>query len=441
MTNEERKDFYMNRNIKLYPTYCALTWDVLFVWTILTVYYTTVKGLSFSQAVLLDSVQTIAACIMCGPLTKLFANLKTVTATRLGNLGYIGFLLILIFGKTFWQFSIGAVCLAFAYIMCSVKNTSILNKSLRLVNRSNDYQRVYGKGVSIYYVLEAISSIAATYLFRVNAYLPFCLSLAFIVLAQIYSFLIKNPEKFQESNAIIDSKEEQAVLKAKQPDSFLKILSSGFVISLLFYALIMRGALYIDTTQLRLYLQEVTDAQTGIIPFWTFGYIFAFMRLCQGISSKYQFKFNLKFNLKSLIIFTLTFIISVSSTALVYLFMPNSILKLVIILFLMIVTCILRQPNTILLNNYMQVCTHSKNHERMYALRTIAEYLGIAIFNAIYAQLLNSFNNNIGYADLIHVGILILPMLIGLIVFIRALTKKYAQKYTIIKPEYTEDEL
>lgn len=439
MTNEQRKDFYMNRNIKLYPTYCALTWDVLFVWTILTVYYTTVKGLTFSQAVLLDSVQTIAACVMCIPLTKLFSNVNTVTATRIGNLGYACFLLILIYGQSFFHFAAGTVFLAFAYTMFSVKNTSILNKSLRLVNRTNDYQRVYGKGVAIYYVLEALSSVATTYLFSFNPYLPFYLSLIFVALAEAFSFLMKNPEKFQESNAQIDPKEIKIQNKAKEPDSFLKIISSTFVITLLLYACVMRGALYVDTTQLRLYLQEVTDPVTGQIPFWTFGYIFAFMRLCQGLSSKYQFKFNLKFNLKSLIIFVVTFIAGVLSIGLIYLFMPSSMFKLILIILLMIVVCALRQPNTILLNNYMQVCSHSKNHERMYALRTIAEYLGVAGINAIYAQLLNVFNNNIGYSNLIYVAILTIPLLTLLIIFIKVLTKKYAQKYTIIKPEYTDD--
>ena len=34
MTNEERKNFYMNRNIKISPIIIALTWDVVFVWAI-----------------------------------------------------------------------------------------------------------------------------------------------------------------------------------------------------------------------------------------------------------------------------------------------------------------------------------------------------------------------------------------------------------------------
>ena len=200
----------------------------------------------------------------------------------------------------------------------------------------------------------------------------------------------------------------------------------------------MRGALSIDTTQFRIYLQQLTT--NGSIPIWLFGYIFATMRLCAALSSRYQFKFNLKFGVRSLIILALTFIVATLSIGFVYVLMPDSIAKIIIIVVLMILVCMLRPPNNIFLNNYMQVCTDSKNHEKMYALRTIAEYAGYAILNAIYAQLLTTFNNNFGYANFVYIGVLALPILVALIFFIKVLTKKFAQKYTIIKPEYTEEE-
>ncbi len=439
MTNEERKNYYMNRNIKLYPFYLALVWDVLFVWTISTLFYTTVKGLTFSQAIMIDSVQTIAACILSVPLTKIFAKVNSVTATRISSLGYIGFLLCLIFGKTFFSFAIGAIFLAFAYSLASVKVPAVLNKSLRLIQRDKDYERVYGKGLSIYYCLEAIAAIVATYLFDLNPYLPIYLSLGFVCLSELFSFLIKNPEKFQESNIIITPEHiEQQKIKTEKSDSFLKILSSSFVLVLLLYDFVFRGALCVDSTEFRLYLQQLVD--NGSMPIWLFGYLFAIMRICMGLSSRYQFKFNLKFGLRSLIIFVGTFILTLISTSLIYLFMPQSIFKMVLLIVIMIITCMLRQPNSIFLSNYMQICTPSKNHEKLYALRTIFEYLGIAIINMLYAQLLSVFNNNLGYANLVYLSILALPIIALLVLFIRVLIKKYTQKYTIIKPEYTEDE-
>ncbi len=439
MTNEERKQYYMNRNIRLYPFYLALTWDVIFVWTISTLYYTQFKGLTFPQAIMLDSVQTISACIMCIPVTKWFTKVSSVTASRFGTLGYMIWLLILIFSPkgNFLLFAFGTIFLAFGYIIFSVKNIAILNNSLHVVDRDKDYQRVYGKGVNYYYVLEALSAIASTYLFSVHPTLPIALAFCVLVFSQGFSLFLKNPEKYQAQNVDLKPltyKEKQA----RKPDGFLKILSSSFIVTLLLYAFFFRGALSVDTTQFRLYLQQLTES--GKMPIWLFGYIFALMRIIMGLSSKYQFKFNLKFGLRSLIIFVVTFFVSIVTSGLIYLFMPNSVFKIVLLLLVMLVTCCLRSPNSIFLNNYMQVCTQTKNHERLYALRTIAEYSGIAIINLFYAQLLNIFNDNFGWANLIYAGVLLIPIVTMLIFFIKVLIKKFASKYTIIKPEYTIDD-
>ena len=96
-------------------------------------------------------------------------------------------------------------------------------------------------------------------------------------------------------------------------------------------------------------------------------------------------------------------------------------------------------PNHIFLNNYLQVCTSTKNIERAYSIRVMVEYLGYAAISFVYSFLLGAFNDNYGLTNLTYIGIFIVPLVISLIVFIRALCKKYVQKYTIIKPEYTED--
>ena len=72
MTSEENKILYMNKNIKAFPPYLAFTWDVIFVWAISTMFFTTQKGLSYSQTIMLDSILMLAGCLMCIPLSRLF---------------------------------------------------------------------------------------------------------------------------------------------------------------------------------------------------------------------------------------------------------------------------------------------------------------------------------------------------------------------------------
>ena len=81
-----------------------------------------------------------------------------------------------------------------------------------------------------------------------------------------------------------------------------------------------------------------------------------------------------------------------------------------------------------------------KNLEKLYAMSAVVQYLGYAVFSAIFSGLLAAFNDNYGYSILVYLAIS-LPIVIGSTIFLlRTLVKKYAQKYTIIKPEYTEDE-
>ena len=89
----------------------------------------------------------------------------------------------------------------------------------------------------------------------------------------------------------------------------------------------------------------------------------------------------------------------------------------------------------------MQVCMPKRNIERAYATRTMVEYLGYGIISALYAALLSAFNDNWGLTNIVYISILAVPLLISLILFIRALVKKYAEKFTVIKDEYTKDDI
>ena len=477
MTNEERKDFYMNRNIKVLPLYYAFTWDVMFVFTISTLFLTSQKGLSFSQVITLESFRTLFTCIMCIPISKLLEKVPAIACSRISNLGFIGFLLLSIFGTSYIWFVLAEFCLAFAYAVKSVKDNSMLNDSLRLVNRDKDYQRIYGGGVSIYYIAEAIGAVAITYIYNWQPYVCYYISLAVVIFILLYSFLIKNPEKFEPSNIQInakvetetlpiqnDSKTENLIKKdvqtdvtaqdvekykkrnkkarkhntAKQkPDGYLKILLTPMFLTMIIYLLFYRGVLAVDTSAFKTYLNILTD--NGIIPVIVIGYLFAGVRLCTFISTKYQFKFNLKFGVRSLIIFNVLLIVTFVINGVTYMIAPTSIVSLVIISISSIIQSSIRMPNQIFCNNYMQVCLKRKNIERAYAIRNTIEFGAYALMSFVFAGILELTNNDYGKTNLIYIAIFIIPLIISLIVFLRALIKKHTEKYTIIKEEYVED--
>lgn len=435
MTNEERRDFYMNRNIKLSPSLVALTWDVIFVWTISNLYFTAVKGLTNSQAIALDSILMFFGCILCVPVNKLFQNWTPVKATRIGLLGYAAYLLLVIFGSNFVTFILAQPFLAFGYCIISVKTNSVLTQSLNVVKRDKDYQRVYGKGLSLYYIIECVGAIGITYVYNWNPNMVYWCSLGIVGLCMGLTFFFKEPQKFMTKNVDIEGRVVEA--KTKKPDSLKKILSSSFFILLLFYAFFYRGILSISGSAFKIYLNGITAS--GVVPLWSYGYIYAGSRVASALASKFQFKFSLKFGVRSIIILNVLVLVTFIFAGVVYVLNPLSIVSLVVIVVLSYIQCSLRTVNQICLNNYMQVCTSKRNVEKVYSIRIMVEYLGYAVISAIYAALLALFNDNYGLTSLTYIGIFAVPLVLSMVLFIRALIKKYAQKFTVIKDEYTKD--
>lgn len=442
MTNEEKMNKYMQRNVKLFPPFLALTWDVIFVWTISTMFFTTQKGLSFSQVVLLDSVLMLFGCLLCIPVTNLFKNVNSVMATQIGSLGYAVYLLMAIFGTHFATFIVAQLFMAFAYIVCGIKGNSILTQSLSLLKRDKEYDKIYGKGMAFLYVIEGLGAIFITYVYNWQPYVAYWISFGVVVFVFFYGFLLKSPEKFQKQNVIVQAKVETEQVKPEQKKKkenvYLKILKSPFFVCLLLFMFMMRGVTSIVNSNFKMFLQQIITA--GWLPASLFGYIYAIGKLLTAISSKYQFKFNLRFGVRSLIIFTMSLIVSFFACGILATFLPLSWWTIVPIILLSYVQMSILQPCRIFVNNYMQVCISPKDIEQAYSVRTMVEYIGYAGISAVYSALLTLFSDSYGMTSLIYMAIMCVPMIITMILFINQLIKKHAQKYTIIKPEYTDYE-
>ena len=438
MTNEEKMTKYMQRNVKLFPTFLALTWDVLFVWTISTMFFTTQKGLDFSQVVMLDSVLMIIGCVICVPVTNLFKKVNAVTASQIGVLGYAIYLLMCIFGNHFAVFLLAQFFLSFGYIACGIKGNSILTRSLNILKRDNDYERVYGKGISLFYVLEAVGAIGITYVYNWQPYVAYWISFAVIIFVFFYSFLLKSPEKFQQQNIVVQAKstDGKSAEKKKKESILAKIFKSPFFICLLLFMFLMRGATSVINSNFKMYLQQIIEL--GALPASMFGYIYAGGKLLTAISSKYQFKFNLKFGVRSIIIFAVSLIVSFFAAGAIAMCMPVNWISITLIIVISYVQMCIISPCRIFVNNYMQVCIPPQDIENAYSVRTMVEYLGYGLISALYSALLTAFSDNYGIVSIVYMSILTVPIIITMVLFIKYLIKKHAEKYTIIDPEYTD---
>lgn len=442
MTNEERRDKFINRNIKMYPSFLALVWDVLFVMTITTLYFTQVKGLTYSECMMFETILTFSACVLCIPVAKLFSKVTPIKALRVGLFGYAAFLILCIVGTNKFVILSAPVFLAFGYSVLSVKGSPLLTDSLQVVKRTREYGKIYGKGLSIFYCMEAFGAVAISFVYDLcpNKSLAFYISLACVGLAFVYSFMFKEPSKFQQQNVEIDASEEATSTKTKKRKrgGYLKLLASVFVVSILIYSFVFRGVVSIDTGAFKIYLQQLTGK--GIVPLWAFGFFYGAMKLCVALSNRFQFKYNLKFGVRSLIIFNVLLVATLLINGILFVVAPFNVVTIIVIVVSSCIMCSLRTPNFIFINNYMQVCMPPKNLEKLYAMGAVVQYFGYAVFSAIFSGLLGAFNDNYGKSMLVYVAIALPLVIFSTIFFLRVLTKKYAQKFTIIKPEYTEDD-
>lgn len=432
MTNKEKLDRYMNRNIKLYPAYLSLTWDILFIWTINTMFFTQVKGLTYSQAVSLESILTLFSCIFCLFVVKFMKKVTPIKAMRGASLSALGFLLVTIFATNYFHLVIAQAFLGFTYACGLIKSNFVITQSLNAVNRDKEYQKVYGKGLSGYYVLEAICCIASTYIFDYNPYLVYWLSAGVVLFTFIYSFLFTEPTKYQEKNVQLKNVNK----KTKEVKTSFKKQTLSFVIMLVIFAFFVRATLGIASSGFRILLQEIISL--GKLPLWAFGYIFAGMRIVISLSTKYQFKYDLRYGVKCVIAFISFAILTFALNGLVFMYLPITAFTIVLMIIISYVQNSLRAPLNIFVNNYIKNCVPESKGETIFALRAMMEYLGHSVGALLFSQLLG-INNNYGLANFLFISIMSIPLIIVTILFIKMLIKVYATKRTIIKKEYVED--
>ena len=435
MKNEDRLRAMMNKNIKMSPLLIAFVWDVWFVWTISTMYLSQVKGFSYSEIVLLDSVLMGTGAISCLLVGKFFKKMSSVWALRIGLAAYGVFLLTYIFATQYYIFIIVQAALSFGYAMCGIKSNAFLNDSLTLVKRNKDYDKVSGAGNSIYYAAQCIGAILITYIYNWNPIMSFWVSFGVIIIAELFTLLATDTGKIMKRNVSVSAKVKTISLKKKKALS--KEIWGSFVISVLLFSFFMRGAHAITMSAYKIFLQQSQDA--GLIKPWLFGYLYALARISMAIASKFQFKFDLKYGIKTVVVLVIIMTGSLFFLGILNLLIPGTYTCLVITI---IISCILiatRPPLQIIASKYINKFVSQDNIDKAFSRRMTAEYLGYTLFSFIFSRLLVVFNDSYAMSNLIFSIIVFIPLLASCIFYLACLFKRYNKLQTIIKKEYTEE--
>ncbi len=417
----------LKRNVKIYPWYRAFAFDFLFLWTISILYLTEVKGLSYSQVILLDSVFMLSAFLLQIPVAKVIKKVGRANATRIASLFSLGFVAIYLFGQGFWLFMIANLLYGLSMATRNITDVEILSLSLKKLHKKNDYSKYEGKGMFWYYIFEGITSIVAGYLYEfVSPYAPVVGTALCAVILMILSFIIKDPLDDEED--IIEQERIEEKQREREP-SYKTLLKRPFVIWLAVFTFCFFGIGGVHQTMSKVYLQNID------VPAYLFGYIFCVYKIIAGIASKFQFKYELKRGVKSIIIFSFMMLFGFTATAIIYSINATAIISIILVLILFASQHISRATTRITIKNYVNTCVSKYSLTRTLTICSMAECLGYSLTTLFVSLIMEISGNSYVITNLSLVGLFTIPIVVSVIFFIRALIKSYISRCTTIRKD------
>ncbi len=155
--------------------------------------------------------------------------------------------------------------------------------------KSKIFAKINEKGMSRYYIINAISTIIAGILYEINPYIPILLSLATLIIVTFLSTLFIEPVRRTKKEKV------ESVGQLKEiGEAFKFVLQSERVKSLLLYSAVMTGIFGILSNYEISMLEDLEISASYL------GILFAILRVMGGMAVKKQEKFHNKLRNKSL---------------------------------------------------------------------------------------------------------------------------------------------
>jgi len=302
METKEEKQKMRKRNMKLFPIYKMLSWDLLFFYTINFLFLTQVKNISAAEVVLTDSFYALFVMILQIPINIIIAFLGKKKSLVLGNFTLVVYITIVIFSRNIYDLILANFISALGYGIKETVQVALLKESIPPSKYKNQiFSKINSKGATGYYVLNMISQIVAGYLFTINGYVPMICTLVILIIATLISTQFIEPNKKAKVN-----------LKETIDMEEIKDIKSGFKFVLKSERLkaLILSATFISTLLTILDNYEVNLLENIKLSSIIIGCAGAMNSLISAIASKRENKFNNIFKNKSLTVLSLGLSIS-----------------------------------------------------------------------------------------------------------------------------------
>lgn len=362
-------------NIKLFPFYKMISWDLLFYYAIIFLYLVQVKNLTAGQVLLAEALYNIAIMLFVIPSGKIVDKIGKKNSVIIANICVSVSIAILLIMRSFSHLIISYTVMAFGYSIKSISENVILYDSIPSgPKRGKIFSTIDGKASSYYYYIDAIAAIGAGYLYAINPYIPIVLCLIMCITSTFLSTRLQHTATIDKAK--IDNSEKVSL---KEAAKYVKG-SKRIQYLILFYA-ICSGLLYVISS-LRSSLFEDLNLNAKY-----FGIIYAVLQILAGTTARYQNKLQSKFKNETLAVLCMPLTLScILIGSLGMLEADNFIFTVIILLFM--TQNIIKGPYRGLIVRYMNNFTNKAVRTKLAEIESLTYYGVTVIFSLICSWLL-----------------------------------------------------
>ncbi len=376
-------------NIRLYPIYKSLSWDLLFYYAIAFIFLTTTKGISASNVMFYDAFYPVFKFMLQIPSTVFVNKFGNRKSMIWGNIFVSASILMMIIANGLPILIFSQFLSALGFSLKSITESNMLFDSIEKSPKRNDlFSKIDGKSSSFYYYIDAITSLATGFLFIVNGYLPMIICLILCIISTLLSFKFKD---------VVVTNTKKVRIKENLHDihdGFKFIFQSRRLKSLIIFYSLLTSILSIRSS---LSSSIFTDIH---LPEQYFGITYALFQIVAGFASNKQNWFHNRYKNRTLTVFGLTCTLSMIVIGLCNIIGFSNNLSLVIILIMLALQCGVKGPYYTLIKRYLNSFASSSMRTKIYSSIEIPYGIIRAIICFICSLLLDITNTSYVYVIL-----------------------------------------
>lgn len=409
-------------NLKLYPFYDMLAYDLLFYYAIKIIFLNEVKGLSASQIVLGSTIYAVIAIITQIPITVMVYRLGKRKMMIIGDFLMVIACALLFVVNNMTIYIVYELFISIGQGIKKITESNLLSLSIPKSKFQNEiFIRIDKRGYGRYFVLSAITAIAAGYLYKINPYIPIMCSLVVSILSLLIAFRFYDFEKITDDK--YQKEEKKYINDLNSTMNF--VINSKRLRALFLYSSVICGIVILLSTYEMTLIQNLGASATLI------GYAYAMFEFVVGYGAKVALKYNDIFKKRSLFLLLVFYASTCIVIGLTSNISMNNYLRLAIVILLLCGLSLLIGIAQIISRKYLNSFTNNKVLPSIYSVELMINNL----FRMIITFL--------GSALLLKVSIANAFVVLGVAILVAAfLISIYAKNKLGLKPDqYTDQDI